>query len=85
MEYGRTIITPGNVTVSQKVGVQAITFHPLFDNNTRAYDLAILEANEAMIIEHLMQPYANLATPNSRFASGTRAVHASKRVSDFNL
>lgn len=79
MEFGLTAITPQNQTIGQKVGVRSVTAHPLFNTTgTLDNDLCILESNALMTLTNLVEPYANLATPNSRFMSGTRAVHSSK-------
>lgn len=79
MEYGLTVIIPQNQTAGQKVGVQNIIFHPAFNTTgTLDNDLCLLQSNQQMFLNNFVEPFANLATPNSRFQSGTRAVHASK-------
>lgn len=77
IEYGQTIITPGNQTFGQKIGVESITFHPNFNNETRQNDISILRTINSMNIDGLFEPFAILATPNARFSSGTIATHAS--------
>lgn len=78
IEFGQTVITPGNNTVGRKVGVESITFHPQFQIETLRHDISILRTNARMNIDDLFEPFAVLATPNSRFLSGTVAAHASK-------
>lgn len=78
IEFGQTVITPGNNTVGRKVGVQAITFHPQFEIETLRNDISIVEASALMNLDDLFEPFAVLATPNSRFSSGVLAAHAGK-------
>ena len=78
IEYGQTVITPGNNTVGRKVGVESIIFHPNFEIDTLRHDISILKTNALMNIDDLFEPFSVLATPNSRFLSGTLAAHAGK-------
>lgn len=78
IEYGETLITPGNQTTGRKVNVESVTFHPNFNSETRQNDISILKTAKIMMVDNLFEPFAILATPNSRFSSGTIATHASK-------
>lgn len=80
IEFGETVISPGNQTFGRKVGVQNITYHPQFLFETREHDLCLLRSRELMDVSDFLEPFANLATPNSRFTSGTKAVHAGKLI-----
>jgi hypothetical protein len=76
IEYGSSIINPGNNTRQNVVGVSKIIFHPNFNFTTIENDIVIIESASEIRLSAFYEAYAHIASSGARFASGVIATHA---------
>lgn len=76
IEYGSSIINPGNKTRENIVGVSKLFFHPNFNFTSLENDIVIIESTSEIRLTNFYEAYAHIASSGARFSSGMSATHA---------